>query len=74
MGRISRAQTLVERMAGVIVRDGQIHEVYTPKGHFLSRFWYTSEAPLTWSAGMIVYAWHILDRYRDMVRDSGKPG
>lgn len=49
-------------MAEIIVRDRQIHEVYTPNGKPLSIFWYKSESPLTWNAGMIVYAYSILDQ------------
>jgi GH15 family glucan-1,4-alpha-glucosidase len=74
MGRLSTAQGLFERMGRVIVRDGQIHEVYTPDGRFLSRFWYTSEAPLTWSAGMVVYARHVLDRHQEAASGRGEAG
>ncbi len=61
-GRIELARTLFHRMARVIVRDGEVHEVYAPDGQYLSTFWYTSEAPLTWSAGMIIYAWDLLQK------------
>lgn len=59
-GRVELARELFHRMAGVIARDGEVHEVYAPDGQYLSTFWYTSEAPLTWSAGMVVYAWEFL--------------
>ena len=49
-------------MAEIIVRDRQIHEVYAPNGKPLSNFWYKSESPLTWNAGMIVYAYFVLDQ------------
>ena len=55
-GRREEAQTLLDRMATTIVQDGQVHEVYAPDGRYASTFWYTSEAPLTWSAAMFVYA------------------
>jgi GH15 family glucan-1,4-alpha-glucosidase len=60
VGRAEEAQALARRMAKVIVRDGEVHEVYAPDGQYVSSFWYTSEAPLTWSAGMVVYAFDIL--------------
>lgn len=62
MERVPAAKTLMRRIADVIVRDGTVHEVYAPDGQFLSTLWYTSEAPLTWSAGMVVYAAHVLRR------------
>ncbi len=63
MERLTEAEDLLHRIARVIVRDGTVHEVYDPGGHYLSTFWYTSEAPLTWSAGMVVYAWHVYQRW-----------
>lgn len=60
VGRAEEAQALACRIAEVIVRDGEVHEVYAPDGRYVSSFWYTSEAPLTWSAGMVVYAFGIL--------------
>lgn len=61
--RTDEALLLMRRITDVIVRDGTVHEVYAPDGQFLSTMWYTSEAPLTWSAGMIVYATHVLRRH-----------
>jgi GH15 family glucan-1,4-alpha-glucosidase len=63
MGRLAEAETFLVRISKVIVRDGAVHEVYGPEGHYLSSFWYTSEAPLTWSAGMVVHAHHVLRRH-----------
>jgi GH15 family glucan-1,4-alpha-glucosidase len=63
LGRMGEARQLVDRMAAVIVRDKEVHEVYAPSGFYLSNFWYTSEAPLTWSAGMIVYACSIFRQH-----------
>jgi len=57
-GRIAEAETILQRAAEAIVRDGVVHEVYGPTGAHLSTFWYTSEAPLSWNAGMLVYAYH----------------
>lgn len=62
-GRLDEAETLLYRIAQVIVRDGAVHEVYAPNGNYLSTFWYTSEVPLTWSAGMVVYAHHVYQRH-----------
>jgi len=64
VGRMQEAETLLERIAYVIARDGAVHEVYDSGGHYLSTFWYTSEAPLTWSAGMVTHAFHKFQRRR----------
>jgi GH15 family glucan-1,4-alpha-glucosidase len=58
--RLEDARQLLDRMAAVIFEDGEVHEVYGTDGRFLSSIWYTSEAPLTWSAGMFVYAYRFL--------------
>lgn len=63
MGRLEEARELIYRMSRVIVRDGAVHEVYAPNGRFASNLWYTSEAPLTWSAGMYVYASQVYRRH-----------
>jgi len=60
-GRLEDAQKLVTRVLEVVVRDRQVNEVHAPSGKPLSSRWYTPEAPLTWNAGMIVYACHIFD-------------
>ena len=67
-GRIEEAQTLVARMLAVIVRDRQVHEVHAPSGRPLSSIWYTPEAPLTWNAGMVIYACHIFESKRQEER------
>jgi hypothetical protein len=63
MGRLAEAETLLYRISEVIVRDGAVHEVYDTSGQYLSTFWYTSEAPLTWSAAMVIYAYHVYYRH-----------
>ncbi|MFQ5577824.1 MAG: hypothetical protein ACE5G8_12650 [Anaerolineae bacterium] len=63
MERLSEAEELLFRIARVIIRDGAVHEVYDPGGHYLSTLWYTSEAPLTWSAGMVAHAYHVYQRW-----------
>jgi glycogen debranching enzyme len=63
-GQMDAAQTLVSRILNVIVQDRQVNEVHGPNGKPLSSMWYTSEAPLTWNAGMILYACHIFENKR----------
>ena len=63
IGRSEEARELIYNMSRVIVRDGAVHEVYAPNGAYASTLWYTSESPLTWSAGMFVYAYNVFRRY-----------
>jgi glycogen debranching enzyme len=63
MERLEEARELLYNMSRVIVRDGAVHEVYQPNGRYASNIWYTSESPLTWSAGMFVYACHVYKRH-----------
>jgi glycogen debranching enzyme len=56
MGRLAEAKSLLDRIDGLIVREGVVHEVFGSDGRPLKSFWYSSEAPLTWSAGVIVFA------------------
>jgi GH15 family glucan-1,4-alpha-glucosidase len=51
-----RARKLLECIVDVITQDGQVNEVHGPDGKPLASFWYKSEAPLIWNAGMVVYA------------------
>jgi glycogen debranching enzyme len=60
-GHLEEAQKLVRRIMRVIVQDRQVNEVHAPNGEPLSSMWYTSEAPLTWNAGMIIYACHLFE-------------
>jgi glycogen debranching enzyme len=55
-GNLQKAQELLARLSTVIVRDKQIHEVYGPNGEPLASIWYKPESPLTWNAGMFIYA------------------
>jgi glycogen debranching enzyme len=64
VGQIDDAQKLVTRILQVIVQDRQVNEVHAPNGKPLSSIWYTPEAPLTWNAGMILYACHIFENKR----------
>jgi hypothetical protein len=63
-GHIESAQKLVARILKVIVEDRQVNEVHGPNGKPLSSMWYTAEAPLTWNAGMILYACHVFESKR----------
>ena len=69
-GRLEEACHLLERMAAVIVRDGVVHEVYGRDGEPLSTRWYSSEAPLTWSASLFVYACQV---YREHAAEKANP-
>jgi hypothetical protein len=42
-----------------------VYEVYAPDGRYVSNLWYSAEAPLTWSAGMVVYAFQVLQEHLD---------
>ncbi|MGE5377886.1 MAG: MGH1-like glycoside hydrolase domain-containing protein, partial [Bacteroidota bacterium] len=55
-GDMARAKELISRMSAVIVRDKQVNEVYGTDGELMGSRWYKSEAPLTWNAGMFIYA------------------
>ena len=55
-GNLAKAKEILSRMAVVIVRDKQIHEVYGRNGEPMASLWYKPEAPLTWNAGMFIYA------------------
>ena len=63
-GRLEEAHKLVSRILRVLVEDRQVNEVHAPNGKPLSSMWYTPEAPLTWNAGMIIYACHIYESRR----------
>jgi GH15 family glucan-1,4-alpha-glucosidase len=58
--RLDEAQLMLERISRVVIRDQAVYEVYGTDGHYLSTHWYTAEAPLSWSAGMMIYACHVL--------------
>ena len=63
VGRFEEAHGILSRIADVIVRDQQVHEVYGPDGKPLSSFWYKSESPLSWNAGMVVYCYYVLEQF-----------
>ena len=55
-GHLEEAKIHIDRMRHVILRDGVVHEVYDIDGTYLKTLWYESEAPLTWSASLFIYA------------------
>jgi GH15 family glucan-1,4-alpha-glucosidase len=63
-GRTADADEILERILRIVERDKIVYEVYGVDGNHLNTRWYTAEAPLTWSAGMIVYAYHYLDQHK----------
>jgi len=60
-GDLVQAKKLLSRIAQVIVRDKQVNEVYGKNGEPMSSLWYKPEAPLTWNAGMFIYACKCFD-------------
>jgi len=61
--RMEEAKQILESIVDVIVEDRQVNEVHGPDGKPLSSIWYKSEAPLTWNAGMILYAYQIYEKH-----------
>ena len=59
--RMDEAQELIARITEIIVRDRQVNEAYGPNGKPLSSIWYKSESPLTWNAGMVLYAFKVFE-------------
>ena len=60
-GDLAKAKELLSRISAVIVRDKQVNEVYGKNGEPMSSLWYKPEAPLTWNAGMFIYACRYFD-------------
>lgn len=60
---IDEAQKLIARITEIIVRDKQVNEAYRPDGKPLSSIWYKSESPLTWNAGMVLYAFKVFEAH-----------
>ncbi len=61
---LEKAQNLMSRILRVIAQDRQVNEVYAPNGKPLASLWYKPEAPLTWNAGMVIYAYRIFESRR----------
>ena len=58
---LEQAQEMMARISEVVIRDRQVNEVHGPDGKPLNSIWYKSESPLTWNAGMLIYAYNILE-------------
>lgn len=61
VGHLAEARKLVSRILQTIARDRQVNEVHAPSGKPLASLWYTPEAPLTWNAGMVLYACRLFE-------------
>lgn len=59
--RLEQAQEMMARISEIIIRDRQVNEVHGPNGEPLNSIWYKSESPLTWNAGMLIYAYNVLE-------------
>ncbi len=59
-GHIKEAKAVLTGIAEKIVSSGGAHEVYEQNGHPVRRTVYRSEHPFAWSAGLFVWASHIL--------------
>jgi len=55
IGRKKEALQILAKIAGAIVRDGIVHEIYY-NNKPVNIFFYKSEAPWAWSAGLFLYA------------------
>lgn len=60
-GHMDQAYNVMERIVEVIIRDKKVNEVHAPDGEPLDSFWYKSESPLTWNAGMVIYAYSLYE-------------
>lgn len=63
-GHLDKARELMARITEVIVAERQVNEVHGPNGEPLSSIWYKAESPLSWNAGMIIYASNIFEGER----------
>ena len=54
IGQRKEAVNILEKISRVIVRDGTVHEIYN-NDKPVSIFFYKSEQPWAWSAGLFLY-------------------
>ncbi len=59
--RLEEAQQFINRITEIIVRERQLNEAHGLNGKPLSSIWYKSESPLTWNAGMVLYAYKVFE-------------
>lgn len=62
-GRGKDAQAVLSGIAGKILEFRGVHEVYEQNGTPVTRLVYRSEEPFAWSAGLFVWAYHILRKH-----------
>ena len=61
--RMDEAQELINRITEVIIRERQLNEAHGLDGKPLSSIWYKSESPLSWNAGMVLYAYKVFESH-----------
>ena len=61
--RMEEAQELIKRITEIIVRERQLNEAHGLDGKPLASVWYKSESPLTWNAGMVLYAYKVFESH-----------
>lgn len=57
-GRGEEAEETVERMLNIVDRDRTVYEVFDEQGSPLRTNLYQSEGPFSWSAGLMLHAYH----------------
>jgi GH15 family glucan-1,4-alpha-glucosidase len=61
--RMEEAQQLIHRITSLIVTERQLNEAHGLDGKPLSSIWYKSESPLSWNAGMVLYAYKVFETH-----------
>lgn len=61
---MEEAQKLINRITELIIKERQLNEAHGLDGKPLSSIWYKSESPLTWNAGMVLYAYKIFESHQ----------
>lgn len=59
--RLEEAQGLMNRITEIIITERQLNEAHGLDGRPLSSLWYKSESPLSWNAGMVLYAYKVYE-------------
>jgi len=63
MDRLEEAQVLIDRITEIIITERQLNEAHGLDGRPLSSIWYKSESPLSWNAGMVLYAYKVFEAH-----------
>lgn len=63
VNRLNEAHQLVNRITEIIITEKQVNEAHGLDGKPLSSIWYKSESPLTWNAGMVLYALKVFEAH-----------